>query len=72
MSAFRSSLAPYAGSMRDADPATAKKFAFEMMERTGWIVLDPSWIDSWGDREFVKAVAERVRREQGGKHAQRR
>jgi len=57
MSRLRSSLAAYAGSMRDPDPNGARHTAADLMRETGMIILDPEWIDSWGDREFVKAAA---------------
>ncbi|PZU59816.1 MAG: hypothetical protein DI547_04895 [Sphingobium sp.] len=63
---MRSSLARYAGSMRDPDPDGARKLAAKLLTETGMIVLDPEWIESWGDREFVKAIANRVLKGNGG------
>lgn len=60
MSNFRSALAPYAASMRDPDPATARRLARQAFHETGFIVLDPAWVQSWGDRELVRAIAAKV------------
>lgn len=54
---MRSSLAPFAANMREADPQGARKLAAKLFADTGMIIIDPAWIDSWGDREFVKAIA---------------
>lgn len=57
MSQIRSSLAKFAGSMRDPDPNSLRNFAADHFRSTGMIIIDPAWIDSWGDREFIKAAA---------------
>lgn len=57
---IRSTLAPYAPSMREPDPAAARRLARQAFHETGFIVLDPAWIQSWGDRELVKAIAAKV------------
>lgn len=67
MSSFRSPLAPYAASMRDPDPKAARRLAAQAFHKTGFIVLDPEWIESWGDREFVKAIAAKVHGKPKGK-----
>ena len=64
---MRSSLAPYIGTMRDADPDGARRLAAKVHAETGMIILDPAWIDSWGDREFVKAIASKTLKTKGGK-----
>lgn len=51
--------------MRDADPDGARHVAADLMRDTGMIILDPAWIDSWGDREFVKATANKALRDYG-------
>lgn len=56
----RSPLAPYAASMRDPDPAAARRLARQAFHDTGFIVLDPKWIQSWGDRELIRAIAAKV------------
>lgn len=60
MTAIRSPLARYAGLSRDPDPAAVKRLAEQGWHATGLIVLDEAWIESWGDREFVKAIAAKV------------
>lgn len=65
MNRLRSSLAPFTASMRDADPNGARHAAADLMRDTGMIILDPAWIDSWGDREFVKATANKALRDYG-------
>ena len=57
---MRSTLAPYAASMRAPDPAAARRLARQAFHETGFIVLDPEWVQSWGDRELVKAIAAKV------------
>jgi hypothetical protein len=54
---LRSTLAPYAASMRDADPESLRHFAADMMNKTGMIVLDPAWIRSPLDRDLVVVTA---------------
>jgi len=57
---MRSQLARYADSMRDPDPAAARRLAREAFHQTGFIVLDPKWIQGWGDRELVVKITEKV------------
>ncbi|WP_126516778.1 hypothetical protein [Sphingobium amiense] len=57
---MQSSLGRHASSMRDPDPAAARRLARQAFHETGFIVLDPAWIQSWGDRELVKAIAAKV------------
>lgn len=54
---FRSSLARHAGSMRDPDPDGLRHFAADLFRNTGMIVIDPDWITSSLDRDFVKVTA---------------
>lgn len=55
-----SPLARFAHLMRDPDPNGAKHFAADMMRETGMIVLNPEWVNGWGDRELVRKIAERT------------
>lgn len=57
---MQSTLARHAASMRDPDPAAARRLARQAFHDTGFIVLDPAWVQSWGDRELVKAIAAKV------------
>lgn len=57
MNGFRSPLAPYIGSMRDADPDSLRHFAADMLAKSGMIVLDPAWIRSPLDRDHVLVTA---------------
>lgn len=56
----RSSLARHAGAMRDPDPKKVRQLAREAFHSTGLIVLDPAWVQSWGDRELIKAITAKV------------
>jgi hypothetical protein len=60
VTSYRSPLATYAASMRDPDPAAARKLAKDAFHSTGFIVLDPKWIQGWGDRVLVIKIAEKV------------
>ena len=62
MTGFRSTLAPYAASMQDPDPAGARKRAAKAWHEDGTIILLPDSIArlNWQDREFVRAVASKV------------
>lgn len=57
---MQSTLARHAASMRAPDPAAARRLARQAFHDTGFIVLDPAWVQSWGDRELVKAIAAKV------------
>lgn len=60
MTITRTSLTAYAGSMREPDPKQVRRLARQAWQENGLIVLDPAWVQSWGDREFVSAVAAKV------------
>jgi hypothetical protein len=57
MKRIRSSLAPFAGSMRDPDPDSLRNFAADHFRKTGMIIMDPSWIRSPLDRDYLKVTA---------------
>lgn len=55
----RTSLTPYAGSMRDPDPEGQRRAARELWHRAGVITIFPG--DLRGiDRDFINAFASRV------------
>lgn len=62
MTHYRSSLGPYAASMRDPDPTAARKLAREKYEESdGKIVLiNKDWLTSWPDRKQLDLLAEKA------------
>lgn len=62
MNALRSSLAPFAASMRDPDPANARRAAREAYEASeGKIVLiNADWLPTWPDRKQLDLLAEKA------------
>ena len=69
MTGYRSSLASYAPSMRDPDPAGARKRAAKAWHDDGTIILLPESISrlDWQDRELVRAVAAKIYGKREGK-----
>ena len=67
----RTSLTPYAASMRDPDPAGAHRIAKQRWHEKGDIVLFAEDIDrlDWQDRELVKAIAAKRYGSRGGSWA---
>lgn len=57
---MRSALAPYAKSMRDPDPAAARQKAMEAYHKTGIVLINPEWLQSWADRKQLEILAEKV------------
>lgn len=64
MTRYRSPLAPHAASMRDPDPANARKAAREAWQNTGLVLINPDWLPDWlpgwGDRQQLIILAEKV------------
>ncbi len=60
MTGFRSPLAPYAASMRDPDPANARRAAAKAWKDTGLILINPEWLASWADRKQAELLAEKL------------
>lgn len=56
----RSSLAPYAGSMREPDPAKARTEARRAWHDHGLVLINPAWIAGWADRQQLINLADRV------------
>lgn len=56
----RSTLAPYAASMRDPDPAAARRAAREAYHREGIVLINPSWLSHWPDRKQLEILADKV------------
>jgi len=56
----RSTLAPYAPSMRDPDPAAARRAAREAWHATGLVLINPDWLPSWTDRKQLELLADKV------------
>jgi len=67
MSNRQSSLAPYAGSMRDPDPAAARAAARKAWHDQGIILINPSWLPGWADRKQAEILAEKIHGKRGGK-----
>lgn len=59
MTSLRSSLAPFAASMRDPDPANARRAAREAYDASrGEIVLiNKAWLPAWTDRKQLDLLA---------------
>lgn len=57
----RTSLTPYAASMRDVDPDGARKFAEKVWREQGVILIGPEVLDGmgWTDRAQIEAVVEK-------------
>ncbi|WP_323493959.1 hypothetical protein [Sphingomonas sp. 10B4] len=60
MTRLRSSLASHAGSMRDPDPANARRAARDAWQTSGLVLINPEWLTSWVDRQQLIILAERV------------
>lgn len=59
MSQLRSSLGAYAASMRDPDPANARKAAREAYEQSGGeiVLINKNWLTTWMDRKQLDLLA---------------
>lgn len=59
MTALRSSLAPYAASMRDPDPTNARRAARDAYEASGGeiVLINKSWLKTWMDRKQLDLLA---------------
>jgi hypothetical protein len=57
---FRSSLAPYASMAREPDPGAARRLAKQGYHETGMVVIDPSWLPGWVDRQQLIILADKV------------
>jgi len=57
---MRSTLAPYAPSMRDPDPAAARRAAREAWHREGIVLINPEWLPAWTDRKQLELLADKV------------
>ena len=60
MTRLRSSLASHAGSMRDPDPAAARRIAEQAWHERGFVAIDPNWLAGWADRQMLTNLADRV------------
>lgn len=60
MTGFRSPLASYAASMRDPDPAAARRAARDAWHSTGLVLINPEWLSSWADRKQLEILADKV------------
>lgn len=62
MTHLRSSLAPYAASMRDPDPVNARRAAIEAYESSGGdvVLINRKWLTSWADRKQLDLLAEKA------------
>jgi hypothetical protein len=58
----RTSLTPYAASMRDPDPNGAKRFAAKAWHENGMVVFMPESLARmpWEDRELVQRLAAKL------------
>jgi hypothetical protein len=60
MTGYRSPLAPYAASMRDPDPAAARRAARTAYHETGLVLINPDWLAGWADRQQLIILADKV------------
>lgn len=60
MSSPRSCLASVAHLAREPDPAEARRLARSAYHNTGLVLINPSWLQSWGDRKTLELLAEKV------------
>lgn len=60
MTSLRSSLAPYAASMNEPDPANAKKAARQAWQEHGILLVRPQWFQGYLDQKQVTILAERL------------
>lgn len=60
MTGYRSPLAPYAASMRDPDPAAARRAARVAYHETGLVLINPDWLAGWADRQQLIILADKV------------
>lgn len=63
------SLTKFAGSMRDADPATARKLAAELWQKHGAVVVFPEQLRAMAglERQLFEAVAAKHYGKRGGR-----
>lgn len=56
----RTSLTPYAASMRDVDPQNARRAAQQAYEQSGGaiVLINREWLPSWVDRKQLEILAE--------------
>lgn len=60
MTQLRSSLAAHAGSMREPDPANARRAAREAWHVSGLVLINPEWLTGWVDRQQLINLADKV------------
>ncbi len=56
---MRSTLAPFAVTNHDPDPAKARLEARAAWHRDGLILINPAWLNSWADRRQAELLAEK-------------
>lgn len=62
MTGYRSPLAPYAASMRDPDPAAARRAARDAYHESDgkMVLINTDWLQSWADRKQIEILADKV------------
>jgi len=62
MSGMRSSLGRHAASMRDPDPANARKAARDAYDASGGevVLINKAWLGTWMDRKQLDLLAEKA------------
>lgn len=65
----RTSLTPFAASMRDPDPAAARLAARQAYEDTNGelVLINANWLDGWADRKQLDLLAVKALRLPKGK-----
>lgn len=59
MTALRSSLAPHAASMREPDPANARRAARDAYDASGGeiVLINKAWLPTWVERKQLDLLA---------------
>lgn len=62
MTITRTSLTAFAASMREPDSEGARRFAREKFHDpdSGWIIIHPSWLKGWAQRQQAVQLGEMV------------
>jgi hypothetical protein len=56
----QSTLARFAPLAREIDPIEGRRLAREAFHADNLVLIDPSWITGWGDRQQLIQLAEKV------------
>ncbi len=60
MTVPRSTLAPFATLNHEPDPAAARRAARDAWQKSGIVLINPTWLQGWADRKQAELLAEKL------------